>query len=229
MTNAERFLNAYAICERKLSEIANVTKYVSFSTLLARCAKQNKIVSLNQQSLREYNELRNAIVHSRGADNKIIAEPSDSVTKDIERIADLLQNDRKIMNYASSPVRTVTLEDDVHEVFELMDELGTSKIPVYDGKKFEGLVTIEDIARWGLYGDEKKATVQVLLHHNEKNRVLFVAKNGNVELVMRAYENALQKGNKLLAIIVTEHGSNNEKPAGIITAADLPRILADLI
>ena len=33
MTNAERFLNAYAQCEKKLAELAEQPKYIPFSQL----------------------------------------------------------------------------------------------------------------------------------------------------------------------------------------------------
>ena len=42
---------------------------------------------------------------------------------------------------------------------------------------------------------------------------------------MNAYEEGLQSGIQLLGILVTEHGSEQEIPMGIITAQDLPEIL----
>jgi len=39
----------------------------------------------------------------------------------------------------------------------------------------------------------------------------------------------LKKGTTLLAVIITEKGSMNEKPLGIITTADLPKILQTFV
>ena len=37
MTNAERFLNAYAQCEKKLAELAEQPKYIPLPGLISKC------------------------------------------------------------------------------------------------------------------------------------------------------------------------------------------------
>lgn len=225
MSNAERFLNAYARIERKLSEMNKDSRYVPFSQLLFRCSSISKAVSLNQQSLREYHELRNAIVHERGRVNEIIAEPCDSVTNDIERIAELLEADDHALQYASKHVRTVTLETSIEDVFHMMDEMKTSKIPVYEDSIYQGLVTLEEIARWGIEDNPNKQQVQDILISSKNEKVLFLSKQCTVSDVLQSFERAIRKGNSLLAIIITDKGSTREKPLGIITVYDLPNIL----
>lgn len=223
--NAERFLNAYASIEMNLKRIVNDTRYIPFSQLLSRAAKNNKIVSIHEQDLRDYNELRNAIVHERGKNQEIIAEPCDSVTEDIEHIAAILNEKNDILSFSSSPVRTVRSDTDIPEVFQLMQRLDTSKIPVYDEGRYTGIITVEEIAEWAL--DENKSTMKTgdIIQLNRDERVLFVSRKNPVESVTRAFENALNHGVTLLAIIITEKGSLKEKPLGIITVADLPKIL----
>ena len=152
MTNAERFLYAYAQCEKKLAELAEQPKYIPFSQLVARCANRSRVVAINQQSLREYNELRNAIVHIRGSEKEIIAEPCDSVTEDIERIAKLLTEPHDILKYASMPVKTVHIDASIRDAFQLMQEMDTSKLPVYKGQNFVGMITLDEIAQVALQG-----------------------------------------------------------------------------
>ncbi len=225
MSNAERFITAYARIERKLSEIARESKYIPFSQLLYRCVNQNRVVYANQQSLREYNELRNAIVHQRGRENEIIAEPTDSVTEDIERIADLLEEDDNILQFCSRPLRTVKPDTPIKEAFDLMDELDTSKIPVYEDNTYKGIVTLEEIARWALEEEKKESSVSEILVSRKKERVLFLPHTSSVDSAIRAFESAMKNGQNLLAIIVTDRGNLNEKPLGIITVADLPKII----
>ena len=88
-SNAERFLDAYAQLETKMASLAKETRYVPFSQLLSRLAPHNRIIANNQEELREYSELRNALVHMRGVKQEIIAQPCDSVVENIERIADM--------------------------------------------------------------------------------------------------------------------------------------------
>lgn len=226
--NARRFLDAYARIERKMGQIARETRYVPFGQLLSRCARENRVILNNQEDLREYNELRNAIVHQRGKNNEIIAEPTDSVTEDIERIADLLESDASILHFASHPVKCVSADSDIRDAFHLMEEMGTTKIPVYDDGVYGGIVTVEEIAKWGIETDRSERKVHTILTQKKNERVLFLKRDSSVESAIHGFESALNHGTALLAIIITEHGSLNEPPLGIITVADLPKILKAL-
>ncbi len=227
MINSERFLTAYAVIERKMNEISEVTKYVAFSQLLYKCAKKNRVIASNQQSLREYNELRNAIVHLRGGETEIIAEPSDSVTEDIERIANLLSVNDNVMRFASQPVRTVSPDHTIFNTFDIMDEIGTSKVPVYTKEGYQGIVTVSAIAE-SVIRHPHRMTVQELIQE-ETELVVFMSKDDTVQMVVDAFEDAMKKGKQLQACIITEHGKTTEKPAGIITLTDLPKILKHFI
>ena len=224
MTNAERFLNAYAQCEKKLAELAEQPKYIPFSQLVARCANRSRVVALNQQSLREYNELRNAIVHIRGSEKEIIAEPCDSVTEDIERIAKLLTEPHDILKYASMPVKTIHIDTSIRDAFHLMQEMDTSKVPVYKGQNFVGMITLDEIAKVAMQGKTDDTVVSDVLSSTKNSRVVFTSKR-NVDVVLRYFDKAREEGITLLAILITESGKPSEKPIGIITTSDLPNIL----
>ena len=131
-SNAERFLDAYAQLETKMASLAKETRYVPFSQLLSRLAPHNRIIANNQEELREYSELRNALVHMRGVKQEIIAQPCDSVVENIERIARLLDMDDSILNFARTPVKTVKKSDSIKHAFSLMEQMDSSKIPVYE-------------------------------------------------------------------------------------------------
>lgn len=135
-SNAERFLDAYAQIEAKMTSLCRETKYVPFSQLLARLSSHNHIISNNQEDLRKYSELRNALVHMRGGNQEIIAEPCNSVTENIERISRLLMMDDSILNFACKPVKIVKKTDSIAYAYEIMEKMDTSKIPVYEDKQY---------------------------------------------------------------------------------------------
>lgn len=228
-TNADRFLDAYAIIEHEMSEMARETKYVPFSQLLYKCAQHSWIVSKNQQALREYHELRNAIVHLRDGDQEIIAQPTDRATADIERIARLLKKDEKLLSYASTPVKVVGMYDGIRGAWQVMRHLSSSKIPVYGDHGCEGILTMEDVCAWAMNGADESVTVRDLIRTDKKNRLMVVNKDCGIEEGMKAFESALHHGAVLSAILITEHGSWKEKPVGIVTVQDLPQILSELV
>lgn len=223
-TNAERFLNAYAMVESRMYELIRETGYVPFSQMLARSAKVSHIIASRQNDLRQYHELRNAIVHSRGKEEEIIAEPCDSVTADMEKIASALLKKTDILSVSSHPVKTVREYQTISEAYEMMREMHTSKIPVYEKDRYAGLITLEEIAEWAIRSRENDTPVSEIMTSRKNERVLFVRRNADSETVIRAFENALKHGTTLLAVLITAHGIRDEKPLGIITVADLARL-----
>lgn len=225
-TNAQRFLDAYARIEKILYEIIRETKYVPFSQMITRASRENLIISARANDLRQYHELRNAIVHNRGRENEVIAEPCDSVTEDIEKIADMLESKHELLSIASSPVIAVGKDDSISSAYRLMRKMNTSKIPVYHNGVYAGLITMEEIAGWALENRNEEDSVSSILTERKNERVLFVKKNAPLQMIMRSYESSLKHGLTLLAILITEHGLPKEKPLGIITVADLPKLLS---
>lgn len=225
-SNAERFLDAYAQIEAKMTALCRETKYVPFSQLLSRLSSHNHVISNNQEELREYSELRNALVHMRGGNQEIIAEPCDSVTENIERISRLLMMDDSILNFACKPVKIVKKTDSIQHAYEVMEKMDTSKIPVYEDEQYVGLLTMGMIAKYAL-NHQTDGNVKDALIHKENERVLFLSKNSNVQLAIKGFDKAVREGNSLLAILITEHGKTNELPLGIITYADFPSIMKD--
>lgn len=225
-SNAERFLDAYAQLEAKMTSLCRETKYVPFSQLLSRLASKNRIISINQESLREYSELRNALVHMRGDYQEIIAEPCDSVTEDIERITQALMSEDSILNYACKPVKTVKKTDTILDAYKIMEEMDTSKIPVYEDHNYVGLLTMGMLAKYALE-NSSDGTVEQAMIHKDNERVLFLPKSSNAQLAIKGFDKAMREGNSLLAILITEHGKTNEYPLGIITYADFPTIMKD--
>ena len=230
MSNAQRFLDAYAAIERAMNEMAGSTRYVSFSQLLSRCVSSSRIIRSNLENLREYNELRNAIVHQRGEEMEIIAQPSDSVVAEIERIAVLLQNNRTLMDYASSPVKTGTSDWPIEKAFELMETLQSGKLPIYDSGHYTGILTMHAIAKWSFDNSSMDIKVRDAIDKSESlNRVVFLSRNTPVKEAVHTFEKAFESGKNLLAIIVSEHGRQDEQPLGILTLYDLPRILSEFL
>ena len=226
-SNAERFLDAYSVIEKAMNELQKTTRYVPFSQLLARCSRSNPIIQQNMETLKEYGELRNSIVHQRGENQEIIAQPTDSVTEDIEKIASLLQTKHDILEYSSKPVQVLSSNDTLQDGLNLMLNLTTSKLPIYDNGKFTGILTMEAIAKYAIANNNAQATAigQALNAEAHKGKVLFLEKDRDVQDAIEAFETGLKKGSHLLAIIVTEKGNVTEKPLGILTVYDLPKIM----
>lgn len=229
LSNAERFLNAYARCEQALNRMQNSLEYKTFNVLLKECSEKNPVVSNHLEELKEYAQLRNAIVHQRDQYLEIIAEPTDAVTVRFEHLAQLLDQDLEVMRFASSPVLTAKPGDSVEETFEKLNHLGADKLPVYsENNMFQGLVTMAEIAAWGLYDRNPEHRVEQLIKAKKSDRVVFLARHDSIMKAADVFASARREKNVTPVILITEHGKMNQKPVGILTSRDLQQWISYL-
>lgn len=229
MLNSERFLNAYASIEKSLNEINHSKRYVPFSQLLSLTAKQNKLVERHYADLKEYNELRNAIVHNRDDEMEIIAEPSNRTVTNIEHIAEVLQSGKYALNYASKPVYIIDEKETIQEAFNQMKKANLTKIPVYRNQEFLTLITMEEIAYWGLnHVFQNQCLMEVIADHKQ-DRVIFINDKSTINDVITLFEKSINNKEKTPFIIITKTGDKKEKPLGIISSYDLISILSAML
>ncbi len=225
-SNGERFLNAYVSIEESLNRMERNVKYVPFAHLLKECAKKNLVVANNFENLKEYHELRNALVHLRGDKVQLIAEPCIAVTEDIERIAYLLQEDQCVLTYATKDLYIVHYNDHLDFVFRFMQKHHTSKLPVYEKDRFVGLLTSEAIVGWMWNHSLQDAQVKDVLKEDDCKRVVFVDAIASVQEVLRIFDEFMKSHKQAPFIIVTKNGAKEEEPIGILSSYDVIRIIS---
>lgn len=226
--NAIRFLNAYASIERSLNQMLCKNDYIPFKRLVHLAARNNKIVAKNEETLKEYADLRNAIVHQRSRTEEIIAEPIDSVTENIEHIADLLNADESVYAYSTTPVRCADEHTTVKEGYYLIHEISGDKLPVYRNEEFIGLVTMDQLAGWMVNGNSENEPVMNLIE-DDKGMTVFMARNQSIMDAVLFFDQTVKDSGSAPVILVTETGKPQEKPIGILSTHDLSRILAALV
>lgn len=219
---ADRFLDAYARAETALNRKWGGEEYISFVSLVTHASTRDRFVRAHAQELKEYAQLRNAIVHQRDGKDEIIATPTQQVTQDFERICQQLEADRYILSYASKPVQLATPAQTIQEAFALMTQAKSMKLPAYTNDGFAGLITMQDLCEALLQGHPHTTHLQELLQEEMKDRVTFLAKDARIEQAHNVFA-------KAGVILITEHGKPHQKPIGIVTSNDYQRLLASFL
>ena len=229
---SDRFLVAFARAEEALTRLLGTTSGSSFHWLVRQAARRNAIVRSAEDDLLEYAELRNAVVHERGG-GFVIAEPHPDVVRRLERIVELIENPPRIEDAMSRPVITCAPDEPVGEAARRMVEGDFSRIPVYQDGTLVGLLTSNALARWlatrlaGTLDSLVAETVRVVMGHGEAAaRFEVVDHETRVADVVGLFLDATQEGRRLEAVIVTRRGAPDERPLGIVTLQDLPRLFA---
>ena len=222
--NSERFLSAFAKIEKECRLIAGNVQYVKFYQLLHEAGKKSEIVQRYQFDLQEYADLRNAIVHQRSPEGKIIAEPTNEVIEDIEKIAKLLCEPERVEQFFIKPIRTCKYADNLKEIALHLEANQSTKIPVYNEDLFCFLLTTDMIERCFLHNENRISILRVKdceEYLKEAENVGFICKETSIHDAFAKFTTAYSKGIILKALIITENGKREEKPCGIITLSDL--------
>src|SRR4051812_29688200 len=111
-SNATRFLEAFRAIETVLRRRVDPREHVGFRTLVREAAGKDPALRRYEIDLREYGDLRNAIVHE-GRGGEPIAEPHLKVVLELERIAALLSDPPKIGSHFAKQVMVAHVDERV--------------------------------------------------------------------------------------------------------------------
>ena len=227
--HSDRFLSAFSRIEQHLRKITRSSKQDTFSTLLTRAVSQASIKGFSDD-LREFADLRNAIVHERGG-GYVIAEPHQETVDRLEQIEKFVSQPPTIESLGTIPVVTCSPSDPIGKAAKAMFEGKFSQLPVYHYEKCIGLLTSETIARWiaakfqpNLDILEEAPVEQVLLYKEEDSVYQFISRKTPIADVVALFDRTAHSGKSLDAVIITHSGKPDQQPLHILTVYDLPRL-----
>lgn len=226
-SNSKRFLDAYNNIDYALKTRYGLNRAMGFSDLIRKSVVMNYVVRKYEDELIDYGRLRNAIIHNNNEDF-VIAEPHDSVVKDIEHIEKLLTTPPKALDTVGNKNVLITYAGkSMREVIMLMASSNFSNIPVYKDNHLIGVANgqkiLNSMGQFLISGGKCSA----FLDNVQIEDMLSTLQNSNYYVVKKAdctIEEALNEfssNHKLLAILFTKNGLNTEMPLGIMTGANV--------
>lgn len=228
--NSERFLTAFNRIEKKLRAIIKNGRNISFSKMVRMLKNADAIVGRYSDDLLEFAELRNAIVHNKIDISHAIAEPHDSVVKQIELIEKELLEPRKVSPQFIKKVISFQQNEPLTHLLALLHEKHITKFPIYHKEEFRGLISQRAIAFWlagSMYQEDKLLSntkiVDVLKYATHDNYQFITADTSVFEAIEILRKQSVQ-GKRLEALLITKSGKAHEKLIGIVTNLDIIRM-----
>jgi len=234
MSNSTRFLNAFAAIEKHLRTQLRVDRSVPFYRLVDEAALRSPVVRRHMDDLKEFADLRNAIVHERKG-NEAIAEPHGSVTTDLERLAEVIGNPPRVLPAFQKVVQTVSQDARIVDALKYVYPRNLSQVPVTSGQRTVGLLTTNTLSRW--LASQASVGLADLTEHTIEDALAYTEHQGNWMLVSRhtqladvvdEFDRAEAAGRRLDAVLITNAGKATEQLLGIITIHDMPKLLRQL-
>jgi predicted transcriptional regulator len=234
MKNSDAFLNEYAKIEKWLRNAMGANRGLTFSILVDRMAERDRTVRRFLIDLKEYGDLRNAIVHER-SDGHVIAEPNDRALNHIKQICKSLTDPPLIIPKFQGNVEIQNSEDSVGEAVRVMKEGFFSQLPILQGESVVAVLTAETVTRWlaheynnDLVSLSGTTISRVLCFTEDEEHYCFLSRQSTMLDALDRFEQFTARGKKLDAILITHDGKSNQKLLGIVTIFDIPIILAEL-
>lgn len=234
MRNSEKFIATFAAVEDWLRKQADADRSISFYQLVERAASSNRAVYRYRDDLKDFADLRNAIVHER-KDGRIIAEPNDEAVAEFDRIRRALLLPPTVVPQFQRPVRTRNVDEAVGQAVSDMRAGSFSQLPILANGRVVALLTAETVVRW-LASEVRNELVSlletkiesVLPHTEDPDHYCFLSRNATLQEAITCFEDFTTRGKDLDAILISQDGKPDQKLLGILTVYDLPAILETL-
>jgi len=230
MLNSDRFLYAFNSIQSCLKKLLCEKKETSFYILVDKASNSNHVVRRLNFTLKEFADLRNAIVHER-TDGHVIAEPNNKAVEEIEHIKSLLLDQPKVIPIFQGNVFDLSVGDTIAVAVKTMFEKGYSQVPIYEHGIFKCLLTTNTIARWlgamvknDIFSLTETYISEVIKYTENEDNFKFLTRNSTLFDVLERFQEYERKGKRLEAILISNNGKTNEALLGIITIWDLPKI-----
>ncbi len=234
MRNSERFVQAYNRIEQCLRSLRGGQRDSGFRQLVDQTARHSALVRRYRRQLKEFAELRNAIVHDT-VDSYVIAEPNDRAVRDIELIADRLTQPPQVDSLFAREVTTFTPDTSLADALQTLAANNFSQAPIYEHGRCLGLLSATSIAEWLSQQPPQrpvllnKLTLRDLLKTiTRQEDWATVERTASIADVLELFRRFEQRGLHLKVVLLTESGSADQRPLGVITMSDLPSIYAIL-
>lgn len=234
MSNANAFLSLYNKTDHHLKEKYNIDRNMSFSRMLDEVAVKSAYIRKYRGTLKQFGQLRNAIVHEYG-DGQVIAEPTSNALDEFQKIYNKISNPKRVLDVVGAHVLRVSKDETIGEALEKMSKNNYSQLPVIGDDGFVGMFSSTHLINvLSSNNDEKIDSVldtrldEVLTYSDRYRQVRFLSKQSNVHDAIEIYEDTALKDHQIDAIIITEAGQPHQMPIGIITDSDIPALLSEV-
>lgn len=226
MDRTEQFLDRFNELEQFLRELTNSRRVIPFGNLIKSAANSNAPVRRYERDLREYGDLRNAIVHEHPRGH-VIAHITQEALDEFSEMVDQITAPETVYPLFQREIVVYHASDPLVRAIKDLWESDHSQVIVRTDKVLT-LLSSAGIMRWlgsqidGACVDLSDATVGDALAYEEAGGIAFVARDAPVDEARELFLSfPSRRQQRLRAVVITEHGRPSETPLGLITSSDL--------
>lgn len=218
--------------DKHFDKVLNLDTFLPYNEKIKRIIHQDYpiswFVSLHKYELKFIWELRNHITHGIKLDGHNYAIPSKYALEKIKKLAKHIKDPPSCFDIFKKTVFFAKTTDLLKDILPAMKTNAYTHVPIYDANNhFVGVLTEGLICYW--LADQlnrshkilEKITLAEIPLQQKNEKYLFVQKNTNIYQIDEIFTHKRQHHQRLWAIFITNHGKEQEKILGLITAGDV--------
>ena len=234
MTRAEEYRIEFNKLETMLKKRANARSEESITSVVSSLVNihKDRVVRQFERDIRQFIELRNAIIHQ--STDRAIAEPYEETVTALRQLVVNIEQPKTAWDIATTELIKVELDDNLSEVVKKMAQMHITSLPIVEDKRVIGFVSESTVVKivdkafehGGALIDEAKIkdVAYDKPYGDDSDVYAYVTRKVTVYEIEDMFNNAIKKGQRLLAVLVSDKGDASATPLGIITAWDLHKI-----
>lgn len=154
---------------------------------------------------------------------------TDEFIEKLENIIKQIKNPPSAYSMSTKNITSANVDDNVHNIMNLMNEKNNTHIPIYEKNKLIGIFSENSIFNYLLKEESikitSKTTFKDILDYisidNCNETIKFVSKKEKYNDVTNDFIKKYKNGEKLSCILITQNGIIGEQVEGLITSWDI--------
>lgn len=234
MSLVDKFLNEFCEIEKYLRSLTQSDENKSFHKLLDEAKNKNRVISRYITDLQSFSKLRNLLSHERYSGGHL-ATPPPQVVENIKELREKIMSQPKLFSLCNDDILSFDQSTSVQQVLLAMRKQDFSQVPISADDKLCGVLSSNTISRWlgsdtseGLFCTSEVTIKEVMGHQEYSDNYIILSREETLGKAVAKFEKYSVQGKQLDAILVTHTGKPEQKLLGIITMADMPKIMSEL-
>lgn len=236
-SNYQSFMHAFNELHNVIAKKVNKDPETNFGELMGTAAKKrDKVIEKYVDEIDFYREFRNLLTHHTINGEEAVAQPSDSLVKEIEKVTEKIRYSKQVKDLFLKRVRTFDVNDPLEKVLDVINHVRYTQFPVFDGDDLVGILSSIGVTKYlAKVMDKdihsiKNATVKEILEvEDEQDFYEVIPADKSIFDIEEIFSARIKEGRTAYILLIAKGETLKKKSdlIGIITPWDIPRIVAN--
>ena len=147
-TRAEQFLAEFASLEAHMRRSLGRDQSIAYTRLVSEMRAKALITDSQDQALRTFGYLRNALAHASSSGGEVIADPRQSAVDEFKALAQNVKSPPLLVDVVRHRVEHLDVEAPLNAFMLLVKTKDFSQVPVLENGRYIDMLTLGRLARW---------------------------------------------------------------------------------